>query len=82
MCASCSRPGGCRRRRGGAGKTRPVRLVEPILPWALFASIPTLLAGVLGVVAIRRSRRELFLVAALAPFGLALFSVLALLATF
>ena len=65
---------------GSAGDTLCTTLVQPIVPWALLAAVPLLIAAVGGFTGIRLRRRRLFLLAVAAPFALVALGVFAVLA--
>jgi hypothetical protein len=65
---------------GSVGDTLCTALVEPIVPWALLASVPFLAALVGGFVGIRLRRRRLFVLALAAPFAVVVLAVFAFLA--
>ena len=65
---------------GSAGDTVCTALIHPIVPWALIAASPTLLVVVGGVIGIRRRHRDLFRLALVAPFFVAVVGILASLA--
>jgi hypothetical protein len=67
---------------GSVGDTLCSALVRPVVPWALIASIPTLLAAVGGFVSIRLRRRDLFLFALAAPFAIVVIATSSLTAIF
>jgi hypothetical protein len=55
---------------GSIGDALCGALIEPVWPWALVASIPTLLALVGGFVGLRLRNPRLFRFSLLAPFAL------------
>lgn len=67
---------------GSVGDSLCTALVEPIVPWALLASVPFLAALVGGFLGIRLRHRGLFVLALSAPFvvvGVAAVAILAVL---
>jgi hypothetical protein len=67
---------------GSAGDSLCSALVQPIVPWALLASVPFFAALVGGFVGIRLRNRELFVLALSAPFVTVVVAVLGILAAF
>jgi hypothetical protein len=57
-------------------------LVQPIVPWALLASVPFFASLVGGLIGIRLRNRELFVLALSAPFVTVVVAVLGILAAF
>jgi hypothetical protein len=67
---------------GSAGDTLCRALVEPIVPWALLASVPFFATFLGGFVGIRLRSRRLFVVALSAPFLVVVFALFATTAVF
>lgn len=53
---------------GSLGDTLCGALVKPFVPWALIASLPVLTGASVGLVALLRQSRRMFLVSVLAPW--------------
>jgi hypothetical protein len=60
---------------GSTGDTLCGALIEPVWPWALVASTPTLLALVGGFTALVRRKRRLLMLSLLAPFAFGVLSL-------
>jgi hypothetical protein len=67
---------------GSVGDSLCTNLVEPVVPWALVASLPLLVVLVGGLAALRFHRRRLFALAVTAPFVLVVLAVVATTAFF
>jgi hypothetical protein len=61
--------------RGSTGDALCSALIEPVWPWALAASTPTLIALVGGFVGLRLRNPRLFSFSLLAPFALGVLTV-------
>jgi hypothetical protein len=60
---------------GSVGDSLCQALVEPVVPWAAIAALPTLLAAAGGFAGIRLGRRRLFYLSLIAPFVLVLVGI-------